>query len=145
LDDTVMLLNHRLRGVTVVREYAPDLPRITASGAELNQVWTNLLDNAAYELDRAQIDNPTITIRTRRNIDDVVVEIEDNGPGVPADVRERIFDAFFTTKPPGDGTGQGLNISYQIVVLDHRGEVTVDSEPGRTTFRVVLPIAQQTT
>ncbi len=141
LDDTLMLLAHPLRGVRVVRDYDPALPRIQAAGGDLNQVWTNLLDNAAYELARAGVAEPTITLRTRSEGDDVVVEIEDNGPGIPADVRDRIFDAFFTTKPPGAGTGQGLNLSFSIVALDHGGELTVDSQPGRTTFRVTLPVA----
>lgn len=140
LDDTLALLSHRLRDLRVVREYAADIPPVTAAGGELNQVWTNLLDNAAYELITAAVDDPTIIIRTGVHDDEVVVEITDNGRGIPDDVRDRIFDAFFTTKPPGAGTGQGLNVSYQIVVLDHGGELTVDSEPGRTTFRVVLPL-----
>jgi signal transduction histidine kinase len=139
LDDTLMLLGHRLKGIDVAREYDPNLPPIAAAGGELNQVWTNLLDNAAYALDG--VDHPRITLRTGVDGDRVIVEVEDNGPGIPGDVRERIFDAFFTTKPPGEGTGQGLNISYQIVVLDHHGELAVESAPGRTTFRVTLPIA----
>ncbi|HUH06528.1 MAG TPA: ATP-binding protein [Egibacteraceae bacterium] len=140
LDDTLMLLAHKLRGIRVIRQYEEGLPLIMAAGAELNQVWTNLIDNAAYELERSAVPDPTIVVRARTDADEVVIEVEDNGPGIPADLRERIFDAFFTTKPPGSGTGQGLNISYQIIVLDHHGELTVESQPGRTTFRVVLPL-----
>jgi signal transduction histidine kinase len=141
LEDTITLLAHQLRGITVVRDYAADLPRISALGADLNQVWTNLLHNAADALRGAGTRDPVITIRTRREGDDVVVEVEDNGPGIPPDLRDRIFDAFFTTKAVGSGTGLGLQISSRIVVLEHRGELTVDSEPGRTVFRAVLPIS----
>ena len=140
LENTLLLLAHKLRNIRVVREYGADVPPITAVGGELNQVWTNLLDNAGYELTRSGVADPVLTIRTRRDTDDVIVEVEDNGPGIPVDIRDRIFDAFFTTKPPGAGTGQGLNLSFQIVVLDHHGELTAESEPGRTTFRVALPI-----
>ena len=139
LDDTVALLGHKLREITVVRRYGDDVGEIVASGGELNQVWTNLLDNAAYALTEAATPDPQITLATQTDGDDVVVEVTDNGPGIPPEARGQVFDAFFTTKPPGAGTGQGLNLSYQIVVMDHHGELTVESQPGRTTFRVLLP------
>jgi predicted CoA-binding protein len=124
-----------------VRAFAPDLPRISAWGSELNQVWTNILDNAADALaERTRDGSAEITIRTRREGDFVVVDIRDNGPGIPAEIQERIFDAFFTTKPPGKGTGLGLDISYRIVVHRHRGDLRVSSRPGETTFTVKLPI-----
>lgn len=150
LDDTLMLLAHRLRGIEVVREYDEDMPTITALGTELNQVWTNLVDNACDALEDAEDGiEPTITLRARAEDGDVVVEIEDNGPGIPEEVRHRVFDAFFTTKPPGRGTGLGLQISHRIVALEHGGDLTVTSTPGRTTFRVVLspepPTAPETT
>src|SRR4029077_17592238 len=119
----------------------PDLPRISAWGSELNQVWTNILDNAADALaDRVKDGTDTITIRTRCEPPFVVVEISDNGPGIPATIQDRIFEAFFTTKPPGKGTGLGLDISYRIVVQRHRGDLRVSSRPGETTFTVELLI-----
>ena len=137
LDNTLLILRSKLRsGINVRREYAPDLPTIQGYGSELNQVWTNILDNAADAL-QGQGD---ITIRTGQEEQGVVVEIEDNGPGIPADIQSRIFDAFFTTKPPGHGTGLGLDITYNIVVYKHRGDIKVDSQPGRTSFRVWLPL-----
>ncbi len=139
IDDTLLILKRKLDGITVVREYAPDLPEIEAYASELNQVWTNLIDNAADALAESESDDPRVTIRVAPHEDGVRVEVEDNGPGIPPDVVPRIFDSFFTTKPPGSGTGLGLDISQSIVVVKHGGEITVDSEPGRTTFRVDLP------
>lgn len=138
LDNTLTILNYKLKsGVEIRREYDPDLPRIEARGSELNQVWTNLLDNAIDAMDGRGI----ITLRTRQEAPHwVVVEIEDNGPGIPPEIQSRIFEAFFTTKPPGKGTGLGLDISYKIVVLQHRGDIKVTSEPGQTCFEVWLPI-----
>jgi len=137
LDDTLMLLRHKFKaGIEVRRDYATDLPKIEAYGSELNQVWTNLLDNAADALDG----NGHVAIRTRRDGDFVVVEITDDGPGIPAHVLPRIFEAFFTTKPPGKGTGLGLDISWRIVVHRHRGDLKVLSEPGKTTFITRLPV-----
>jgi signal transduction histidine kinase len=152
LEDTLLVLGHVTKGIRIVREYEPDLPTITALGGELNQVWTNLIHNACQAL--AEVDTPTLTLRARRDAGDegnrdngdnggnggnIVVEVEDNGPGIPAEAQERIFDAFYTTKQPGQGTGLGLHVSQRIV-LEHRGDLTVQSQPGRTTFRVVLPI-----
>ncbi len=137
IDDTLLILAPKLRDVTVVKEYG-DSPTIQAYGSELNQVWTNLLDNAADAVHMT--DDPNrITIRTRTEDSWVIVEIEDNGPGVPEEIQHRIFDSFFTTKEPGKGTGLGLDISYAIVTDKHRGDLTFDSVPGRTTFRVKLP------
>ncbi len=138
IEDTLVLLAHKTKGVSIERTYPDDLPTITANGTELNQVWTNLLDNAID----ATGEGGRIQVRVTSDTDTVVVEVEDDGPGIPEDIRARVFDAFFTTKPPGKGTGLGLSLSYRIVVLDHRGDLTVTSEPGRTVFRVELPLAQ---
>ena len=136
LENTLVILHNKLKnGVTVVREYEDDLPRISAYAGELNQVWTNLIDNAVD----AMHGSGRLVVRARSDDDCVVVEIEDDGPGIPEDVRPHVFDPFFTTKPVGVGTGLGLNISHAIVVTKHRGSLTVDSEAGRTCFRVVLP------
>ena len=140
LDDTLLILGAAVSDITVRREYAADLPTIEAYGSELNQVWTNLLDNAAYAVHAADRPDGEIVVRAFPYGEDVVVEVLDNGVGVPDDIRERIFDSFFTTKPVGEGTGLGLDISYGIVVDRHRGEIGFDSEPGETTFRVTLPI-----
>jgi signal transduction histidine kinase len=137
LEDTLLLLRRGGEGVEIVREYQPGLPAVTGSGGELNQVWTNLIQNGYDTL--AGVVAPRLTVRAYRAEAHVVVEVEDNGPGIPADAQQRIFDAFYTTRPPGQGTGLGLHTSYRIVVAEHRGELTVRSEPGRTTFRVALP------
>ncbi|MBW3662415.1 MAG: cyclic nucleotide-binding domain-containing protein [Actinobacteria bacterium] len=142
IEDTLAMLAHEVKHVRVVREYEPDLPSITAFASELNQVWTNLIDNACYAMREAGVEDPTLTLRVHRQGEDVVVEVRDNGPGMSPEVASRIFDAFYTTKPVGEGTGLGLQISHRIVVLEHRGELDVSSEPGRTTFRVVLPIGR---
>ena len=141
LEDTLVLLANKTKHVRVVRDFAEDLPTITAFGTELNQVWTNLIDNACDAMGGVTDRIPTLTLRAYADGDDVVVEVSDNGPGISPEVRAKMFDAFFTTKPPGQGTGLGLQITYRIVVLEHRGDLTVDTEPGRTTFRVRLPIA----
>lgn len=136
LERALSLLSHKLEDVRLVREFAPDLPRITAAGSELNQVWTNLIANAA----QATGPGGTVTVRAYPEEDHVVVEVEDDGGGIAPEDLPRVFDAFFTTKPPGSGTGLGLSISHKIVVLDHHGDLMVESEPGRTVFRAVLPI-----
>ncbi len=140
IEDTVLLLGHKLRGVDVRRDFAEGVPTITAFGSELNQVWTNLLDNAADAVEGS--DAPMISLRAWGEEDELVIEVEDNGDGIPEDIQDQIFDSFFTTKAPGKGTGLGLQITHRIVVLDHRGAISVDSEPGRTTFHVRLPIDQ---
>ncbi len=137
IEDTLLILGSKLRsGISVQRDYARDLPTIQGYGSELNQVWTNILDNAIDAMDG----KGEIKIRTRRDGNWAVVEIEDNGLGIPKENQSKVFDAFFTTKPPGKGTGLGLNISYNIVVLKHRGDIRLSSEPGKTHFEVRLPI-----
>jgi len=137
LDNTLLILSHKLKsGISVRREYAPHLPKIQANGGELNQVWTNIIDNAADALEG----RGEITIRTRQDGEQVVIEIEDDGPGIPAEIQSRIFDPFFTTKPPGLGTGLGLDISYSIVVNKHGGDIRVLSNHGKTCFQVWLPV-----
>jgi signal transduction histidine kinase len=142
LEDTLVLLGQVTRGIRLVREYDANLPLITALGGELNQVWTNLVHNACDAV--ADVEDPVVTLRAHRAGQSVVVEVEDNGPGIPDELRERVFDAFFTTKPPGQGTGLGLQVSYRIVVVEHGGDLTLDSLPGRTTFRVTLPVSSPT-
>ncbi|MEX1271329.1 MAG: ATP-binding protein, partial [Acidimicrobiia bacterium] len=106
---------------------------------ELNQVWTNIIDNAAYSISNSGMGG-TLGIRAFGAGDEVVVEIEDDGPGFTPEDRERAFDSFFTTKPPGSGTGLGLSITYGIVVDSHHGDISIESKPGRTVVRVVVPI-----
>jgi signal transduction histidine kinase len=138
LESTLVLLGSKLkRGVVVRRQYAGGLPRIQAHGSELNQVWTNIIENAID----AMGGHGNITLRASTRNGYVLVEIEDDGPGMTPEVAARVFDPFFTTKPPGEGTGLGLNISHNIVVHEHKGRIEVGSQPGRTTFRVLLPIA----
>jgi signal transduction histidine kinase len=136
LENTLVILGHKLKpGIRVVRDYAPDLPSIEAYASELNQVWTNLIDNAAQAM-RGQ---GQLTLRTCRGDQQVVIEISDTGPGIPEVIQSRVFDPFFTTKPPGAGTGLGLHIAYTSVVHKHRGQIQLVSQPGATTFKVVLP------
>ncbi|MEJ2237712.1 MAG: PAS domain S-box protein [Gemmatimonadales bacterium] len=137
LDSTLIILHNKLKGgIEVRREYAQDLPPIQAYGSELNQVWTNIIDNAIDAMEG----KGTLVLRTRLEDPWVVVEIEDDGPGIPEESQNKIFDPFFTTKPPGEGTGLGLNISHNIIVQKHQGEISVSSEPGRTCFAVRLPV-----
>jgi signal transduction histidine kinase len=136
LETVLALLRSKLGDVVVQREYAPDLPAIEGYPADLNEAWLNLVDNALDALGGAG----RLVLRTIAGRDgSVVVEVEDDGPGIPEGVRERIFEPFFTTKPPGSGTGLGLAQVYRIVVVGHGGDVGVESRPGRTTFRVELP------
>jgi signal transduction histidine kinase len=135
LDNTLVILRHKLKNnIRITREYAPDLPRIEAYAGELNQVWTNILDNAVDALNG----QGEIRLRTQLDGDHVLVDLIDNGPGIPPEIQSRVFEPFFTTKPPGVGTGLGLNIAYNIV-HKHYGEIQLDSAPGRTAFRVRLP------
>jgi signal transduction histidine kinase len=138
LNSTLVMLGGKLKGggITVVKDYTADLPDIPAYPAELNQVWTNLIDNAISAMDG----QGTLTLRTSLLDDRVLVEVCDTGPGVPEEIRKRIFEPFFTTKPVGEGTGLGLDISYRIVVQRHRGDLRVVSEPGATRFQVFLPV-----
>jgi signal transduction histidine kinase len=142
IEDTLALLGHETQGIQIVREYDAGLPHITALGGELNQVWTNLLRNACDAL--ADVADPTLTLRARREDDSVLVEVEDNGPGIAPELQARVFDAFFTTKPPGQGTGLGLQVSYRVVVVEHGGDLALVSVPGRTMFRVTLPLRPAT-
>jgi len=136
LETTLTIMNHKLkRGVTVIRDYAPNLPKVMAIGSELNQVWTNLIDNAVD----AMKGSGTLSIRARRENDSVLVEIADNGPGIPPDIKSRIFDPFFTTKGVGEGTGLGLDVVNRIIKNVH-GQISVISVPGDTRFQVRIPI-----
>jgi signal transduction histidine kinase len=139
IESTLVIMRHKLRdGVAVVRDYAPDLPRIQAYGSELNQVWTNLVDNAIDAMDG----RGTLTIRVRAEpADHVTVDVCDDGPGIPEPVQRRIFEPFYTTKEPGKGTGLGLHISHSIVVGHHGGRLGLTSGPGSTCFHVTLPVA----
>ena len=139
LDDTLAVLGHRLDGIEVLRDYDPGLPRITAHGGELNQVWTNLIDNAIDAVSASEVAG-RITLRTGCERDRVLVEVTDDGPGIPPENRARIFEPFFSTKDVGHGTGLGLDVSYRIVVGRHGGDIHVVSEPGRTRFEVRLPV-----
>ncbi len=140
LDSTVVMLGHKLAGVEVVREYDDALPRVPAYGAELNQVWTNLIDNAAD----AMGGTGRLVLRTSRDGDDaVLVEVQDAGPGIPEEAQPHVFKAFFTTKAPGDGSGLGLDGAKRIVEQRHGGSLSFATGPGGTTFRVRLPLAER--
>jgi signal transduction histidine kinase/predicted CoA-binding protein len=136
LNNTLVMLRHKLKeGIVVKRDYAENLPHIQAYGSELNQVWTNIIDNAIDAMNG----KGEINITTHLDHDWVIVELEDNGPGIPKEIQEKIFSPFFTTKAVGKGTGLGLNISYKIIEK-HGGEIKVYSKPGKTRFEVSLPI-----
>jgi signal transduction histidine kinase len=138
LDSTLVMLSSKIGpGITVVRDYDRSLPPVPAYAGELNQVWTNLVDNAVS----AMAGTGTLTLRTALDGERVLVEFADTGPGVPPEIRDRIFEPFFTTKPVGEGTGLGLDISWRIIVHKHHGDLQVDSVPGNTRFRVRLPLA----
>ncbi|MEU5722236.1 ATP-binding protein [Micromonospora sp. NPDC047738] len=137
LDATLVMLQAKIpSGVQVVKEYDENLPAIPAYAAELNQVWTNLVDNALG----AMGETGTLTVRTGRKEDRLIVEIRDTGSGIPPEIRPRIFEPFYTTKPVGEGTGLGLDISYRIIVNKHHGDIRVQSQPGDTRFIVLLPM-----
>ncbi|MFE2968563.1 ATP-binding protein [Streptomyces sp. NPDC059340] len=137
LDSTLMMLSGKIgSGVKIVKEFDRTLPKIPAYPGELNQVWTNLIDNAVSAMDG----EGTLTVRTALDHDQLLVEFRDTGPGVPPEIRDRIFDPFFTTKPVGEGTGLGLDISFRIVVNKHHGSIHVQSVPGDTRFQVRLPL-----
>jgi thioredoxin reductase (NADPH) len=136
LSSTLLMMSAKLKGITIEKRYDKSLPKIPAYAAELNQVWTNLIDNAA----QAMNGSGTLTIRTARDDGCVLVEIGDTGPGIPPEVQQRIFEPFFTTKPIGEGTGLGLDIAYRVVVNKHHGDLRVESVPGDTRFQVRLPI-----
>ena len=137
LENTLVIMQHKLRqGVTVKREYSPNLPRIEAYASELNQVWTNIIDNAVDAMNG----KGEIILRTYAEDNRVIVEIVDNGPGMSENIQSRIFEPFFTTTPPGRGTGLGLHISHDIVANRHHGQLLVESKPGETKFKAVLPV-----
>ena len=136
---TLTMLKPKLGGIQLVKELDKSLPRIPGYPAELNQVWTNLIENARDAMDGSG----TLTIRTYRDGDDcAVVEFEDTGTGIAPEIKNRIFEPFFTTKPMGQGTGLGLDVSFRVVVNRHHGDLLVDSRPGRTVFRVMLPMSE---
>jgi signal transduction histidine kinase len=138
LETTLTILNHKLkRGVTVQRDYQRVPFLVNSFGSELNQVWTNIIDNAID----AMSGQGELRVRTYRDDACVVVEIADNGPGIPAKVLPHIFDPFFTTKGVGQGTGLGLDTAQRIV-RKHRGQIQVNSKPGETRFQVWLPLAE---
>lgn len=139
LDNTLLMLCHKLKtGVTVTREYDRTLPRISIYGNEINQVWTNLIDNAIDAISG----KGQLTIRTAKENNRILVEIADSGAGIPPAIASRIFEPFFTTKGVGEGTGLGLEIAYRIVVTRHHGDIHFESKPGDTRFRVRLPMTQ---
>jgi signal transduction histidine kinase len=136
LENTLVIMQHKLKkGITLKREYASDLPRIEAYASELNQVWTNIIDNAIDAMNG----KGEIKIKTYGDDHHVIIEIADNGPGIPKEIQSRIFEPFFTTKAPGQGTGLGLHISHDIIANRHHGQLLVESKPGETRFRVILP------
>jgi len=137
LENTLVIMQQKLKkGVTVRREYSPNLPRIEAYASELNQVWTNIIDNAVDAMNG----RGEIRIQTYEEDNRVIIEITDNGPGIPEEIQSRIFEPFFTTKAPGHGTGLGLHISHDIIANRHHGQLLVESKPGETKFRVILPV-----
>jgi signal transduction histidine kinase len=137
LNDTLRLMASKIRdkNVTLTLDIAPDLPQARANGSELNQVWTNLIENA---IDAVPYGGE-ITVRVRAEFDTILVNVIDNGHGIPEDIKDRIFDPFFTTKAVGEGTGMGLDIVRRLV-FNQKGEIDVQSKPGQTDFRVSLPI-----
>ena len=139
LKSTLLMLGSKLDGIEVVKDFDPALPKVPVYAGELNQVWTNIIDNAVQAMDG----HGTLTVRTSLEGECARVEIGDTGPGIPADLRRRIFEPFFTTKPVGQGTGLGLDISYRIVVTRHGGDLTVESVPGDTRFIVRLPLSER--
>jgi signal transduction histidine kinase len=142
LNSTLVMLHHKIKEsgrIKLVKSYAEDLPLVPAHPAELNQVWTNLIDNAVHAMGAA---GGTLTIRTALEGERVLVEIGDTGPGVPKELQNKIFEPFFTTKPVGEGTGLGLDISYRVVTQRHGGDLRVVSQPGDTRFQVRLPLTE---
>ncbi len=137
IESTLVMLAHKMKdGITVVRDYGDNVPRIEAIAGELNQVWTNLIDNAIDAMDG----KGTLRVSTRADENGVVVEVADTGPGIPKEVQARAFDPFYTTKEVGKGTGLGLDISRRIIVDRHGGEITIEPRPGETVLRVRLPL-----
>jgi signal transduction histidine kinase len=143
LESTLTMLKHRLEtGIEVVRDYDRSLPKLPGYAGELNQVWTNLIDNAVDAMDGMD-GTGRLTVRTAREGDQVLVEIGDNGPGIPEAAAAHILEPFYTTKPVGKGTGLGLDICWRIVVQRHHGDLRFTSAPGDTRFQVLLPLTQE--
>jgi signal transduction histidine kinase len=139
LKSTLVMLSSKLDGVEVEKDFDRTLPKVPLYVGEINQVWTNLIDNAVQAMDG----QGTLTLRTSLDGECVRVEVGDTGPGIPPEIKQRIFEPFFTTKPVGQGTGLGLDISYRIVVGRHGGDISVESEPGSTRFVVRLPLTER--
>ena len=142
IDVTLRMFQHQLKhGVQVTRQFDENLPRIRANGSALNQIWTNLIDNALDAMESLPPEQPkALRVKTCAEPDGILVEITDNGPGIPVEVKSRMFEPFFTTKPVGEGTGLGLDI-VQRIVRNHKGSIRVESNPGRTVFQVRLPFS----
>jgi signal transduction histidine kinase len=142
LESTLTMLKHRLdTGIEVVRDYDRSMPKLPAYAGELNQVWTNLVDNAADAMEGMD-GRGKLTVRTARDGDRVLVEIGDNGPGIPEAAAAHVLEPFYTTKPVGRGTGLGLDICWRIVTQRHHGDLRFTSTPGDTRFQVLLPLVQ---
>ena len=139
IENTIVLLGHKIRekNITVKKLFCESLPAIDGFVGELNQVWSNLADNAIYAMDQ----NGELVIETTHNDDSVTVRFIDNGRGIPPEISTHIFDPYFTTKHAGDGSGIGLDIVNRII-KNHNGNIAVSSEPGRTEFKITLPISQ---
>ena len=145
IEVTLRMFQHQLKhGFAVKKEFAGNLPKVPANGSELNQIWTNLIDNAIGAMNSQANGDKVLTVRTVLEPDDVLVEVADNGPGIPAEIRGRIFEPFFTTKPVGEGTGLGLDIVMRIVHT-HQATIRLDSRPGHTSFQVRLPLVRRET
>ena len=143
IEVTLRMFQHQLKhGFEVRKQFAGNLPKVPANGSELNQIWTNLIDNAIGAMNSQSNGNKILAVRTVLEPDDVLVEFTDNGPGIPPEIRDRIFEPFFTTKPVGEGTGLGLDI-VQRIVRNHQGDIRVSSRPGETSFQVRLPLTRQ--
>jgi signal transduction histidine kinase len=142
LENTLIIFKSKMKDkITIERDYKQDLPKIEAYGSELNQVWTNLIDNAIDAMGERGI----LSLKTRKDGSCVVIEIEDNGPGIPENIQAKVFDPFFTTKKVGTGSGLGLSISQNIIVKRHSGHISITTRPGKTTFTVRLPLVVNTT
>jgi signal transduction histidine kinase len=144
IEDTLLILKSKTSGITIERKYQPGLPHITAFGSQLNQVWTNLIDNATDAIREAGIEDGRITIDVTHGDGSIAVSVANNGPEIPPVIQDRIFEAFFTTKAPGHGTGLGLDTAYNIVVTQHGGTLNLESTEDETRFTVLLPTSSDT-